>query len=64
MGAWPRSITGVPAAAMGLAARGMGVLKAGAPADFVLFRGRRYSELLARPQFDRVGLLSRTPTLL
>ncbi len=56
-GAWPRSVTDVPAAAMGLEARGVGSLRAGGPADFVLFRGRRFSELLARPQFDRV----RTP---
>ncbi len=53
-GAWPRAVTGIPAAAMGLAGRGVGSLRAGGPADFVLFRGRRYSELLARPQFDRV----------
>ena len=34
--------------------QGVGTLAVGGPADFVLFRGRRYSELLARPQFDRV----------
>ena len=55
VGAWPRAVAGVPAAAMGLGAAGTGTLAAGGPADFVLFRGRRYSELLARPQFDRVG---------
>jgi cytosine/creatinine deaminase len=54
IGAWPRAVTSTPAAAMGLAERGVGTLAAGGPADFVLFRGRRYSELLARPQFDRV----------
>jgi hypothetical protein len=26
----------------------------GLPADLVVFRGRRYSELLSRPQYDRV----------
>ncbi len=54
IGAWPRTVTSTPAAAMGLGERGFGTLVAGGPADFVLFRGRRYSELLARPQFDRV----------
>lgn len=54
IGAWPRAVTAVPAAAMGLAGRGFGSLRVDGPADFVLFRGRRYSELLARPQFDRV----------
>lgn len=54
IGAWPRAVTSTPAAAMGLGDWGVGTLAAGGPADFVLFRGRRYSELLARPQFDRV----------
>ena len=31
-----------------------GRIGAGLPANFVVFRGRRYSELLSRPQFDRV----------
>lgn len=31
-----------------------GRIGVGLPADFVIFRGRRYSELLSRPQYDRV----------
>ena len=52
MGAWPRAVTTTPADLMGLgtAAR----LGPGLPADLVLFRGRHFSELLARPQSDRV----------
>ena len=56
IGAWPCAVTSTPAAAMGLGQQGVGTLAVGGPADFVLFRGRRYSELLARPQFDRVRL--------
>jgi cytosine deaminase len=37
---------------MGLPAAGR--LRAGVPADLVLFRARHWSELLARPQSDRV----------
>lgn len=56
IGAWPSAVTSVPARAMGLEGLGVGTLAVGGPADFVLFRGRRYSELLARPQFDRVSM--------
>lgn len=51
-GDWVRSVTATPANAMGL--RSHGRLKVGGPADFVIFRARRYSELLSRPQLDRV----------
>jgi cytosine deaminase len=33
-----------------------GLIKVGEPADLVLFRGRFYSELLTRPQTDRIVL--------
>jgi cytosine deaminase len=52
---WPRVVTAAPAAAMGLDARA-GTIAAGADADLVLFRGRGFSELLSRPQADRVVL--------
>ncbi|UPY36970.1 cytosine deaminase [Sediminicoccus sp. KRV36] len=52
-GAWPRAVTAEPAAAMGLAA---GRLSVGAPADLVLFSARHMTELLSRPQSDRVVL--------
>jgi cytosine deaminase len=51
VGSWPSSVTTVPRAIMGLAPRAIGP---GFPADFILFTARSYSELLARPQSDRV----------
>ena len=35
-----------------------GRIGAGLPANLVIFRGRCYSELLSRPQYDRVGAAS------
>jgi cytosine deaminase len=52
-GDWPRAVTAEPAAAMGLDA---GRLRVGAPADLVLFSARHMTELLSRPQADRVVL--------
>jgi cytosine/creatinine deaminase len=52
VGAWPGAVTSVPAAAMHLDYQG--VIEEGGPADLVLFRARRYSELLSRSQHDRV----------
>jgi cytosine deaminase len=51
-GAWAASVTGTPAAACGFADRGR--IAVGAPADLILFRARSMTELLARPQSDRV----------
>jgi cytosine deaminase len=48
---WCRTITMTPADLMGLPT--MGRIGVGLPADLVLFRARRYSELLSRPQSDR-----------
>lgn len=50
--AWPRAVTALPAAAMGLSDRGM--IRVGAPADLVAFRARGWTEFLSRPQTDRV----------
>lgn len=50
-GDWPRIMTSTPADVMRLP--GHGRLGAGLSADLVLFRARRYSELLSRPQSDR-----------
>jgi len=50
--AWPRAVTALPAAAMGLSDRGM--IRLGAPADLVAFRARGWTEFLSRPQTDRV----------
>ena len=52
-GSWAGSVTAVPARAMGLGDT-HGVLRVGGGADLVAFKARSYSELLARPQADRV----------
>lgn len=51
-GDWVRCVTSTPADAMGLSENGR--LAPGGPADFIIFRARKYSELLSRPQLDRV----------
>jgi cytosine deaminase len=51
---WPRAVTTTPADLMGLADAGR--IGPGQPADLVLFKGRNFSELLSRPQADRVVL--------
>ena len=53
-GAWTAAVTATPAAACGFPNRGR--IAPGAPADLVLFRARGMTELLARPQSDRVIL--------
>lgn len=53
-GDWPRAAAAAPAEAMGLAGRG--VIRLGAEADLILFSARFMTELLARPQSDRVVL--------
>ncbi len=50
---WPTSVTTIPATLMGLSP---GTIAAGQSADLILFRGRTFSELLSRPQMDRVVL--------
>jgi cytosine deaminase len=56
---WPRAVTATPAEVMGLADPGR--IGPGQPADLVLFRGRDLSELLSRPQADRVVLRNGRP---
>ncbi len=51
-GDWARAVTATPAEAMGLP--GHGRIGAGLPADVVLFRARTWTELLSRPQSDRI----------
>lgn len=53
-GDWPSAFTRVPADLMHLPEAGR--LKAGAPADMVILRGRRYSEILSRPESARTVL--------
>ena len=54
LGAWPQAISRTPAAIMGLPEAG--VIRVGAPADLLLFRARSDTELLSRPQADRIVL--------
>ncbi len=55
-GDWPRTITTTPADLMGLPQCGR--IAVGAPADFIIFKARTFSELLPRPQGDRVVVRS------
>jgi cytosine deaminase len=54
-GDWPRAAAPVPAAIMGLG-DDAGAIGTGRTADLVLFSARSFSELLSRPQADRVVL--------
>ncbi|MEM7025448.1 MAG: amidohydrolase family protein, partial [Pseudomonadota bacterium] len=54
LGDWPQAISRTPAAVMGL--EEAGVIRVGGPADLVLFRARSDTELLSRPQSDRIVL--------
>jgi cytosine/creatinine deaminase len=48
---WPKTIGANAATAMGIDA---GLIKVGGPADFVLCKGRSWTELLSRPEAGRV----------
>jgi cytosine/creatinine deaminase len=48
---WPKTIGANAAKAMGIDA---GTIKVGAPADFVLCKGRSWTELLSRPEASRI----------
>lgn len=54
IGNWPAAISRTPAALMDLPDRGL--IRPGAPADLILFRGRHWSELLSRPESNRTIL--------
>ncbi len=54
VGDWPRSIAATPAEIMRL--DDAGLIAAGRSADLVIFRGRSLTELLSRPESDRVVL--------
>ncbi len=49
---WPKTVAATPAGVMRL--DGMGTLSRGGPADLVVFRGRSWTELLSRPESDRI----------
>ena len=52
VGDWPKAATTTPARVMGL--EGAGVLSAGGAADFIIFKGRSWTELLSRPESGRI----------
>ncbi len=55
-GDWLKSITASPAHLMGL--KNAGQIGVGLPVDLVIFKARNFSELLSRPQSDRIVLRS------
>ena len=58
---WATTVGSVPADAMHLPHHGR--IAPGLPANLVLFKARGYSELLARPQWDRVRTTPPTPPI-
>ncbi len=52
VGDWPRTIAATPGEIMRL--DGAGTLRPGGPADFIVFKGRSWTELLSRPEAGRV----------
>lgn len=58
IGDWPQAVTRTPAQIMGLET---GLIGTGRPADLVVFKARSFSELLSRPQGDRVVLRQGSP---
>jgi len=58
-GDWPCAVTKTAADLMGL--QNVGRIGVGLPADLVLFKGRNFSELLSRPQHDRIVLRNGKP---
>ncbi len=49
---WPEAVTRLPAAIIGNSESG--ILKPGVAADLVVFKGRNWTELLSRPEPDRI----------
>lgn len=52
VGDWPQAVAATPAKVMRL--DGVGTLAAGGNADFIVFKGRSWTELLSRPESDRI----------
>lgn len=52
VGDWPKAVAATPADIMRLPEAGK--LFAGGPADFVVFKGRSWTELLSRPESERI----------
>lgn len=53
VGDWPKTVFANPAAAMGLDAA-HGRIAVGEPADMILYEGRSWTELLSRPEANRI----------
>jgi cytosine deaminase len=58
-GDWPCAVTKTAADLMGLP--DVGRIGLGLPADLIVFKGRSFSELLSRPQHDRIVLRNGKP---
>ncbi|MEW6492209.1 MAG: cytosine deaminase [Cyanobacteriota bacterium] len=58
-GDWPSAVTKTAADLIGLP--NMGRIGVGLPADLILFKGRSFSELLSRPQHDRIVIRNGKP---
>jgi cytosine deaminase len=58
-GSWAETVARNPAKALSLAEPG--VLRAGSPADFIVFSARSLSELMARPYMDRIVIRDGQP---
>ncbi|BCM20299.1 cytosine deaminase [Mesorhizobium sp. J8] len=52
VGDWPRAVAATPAEVMRL--EDAGTLAVGGSADFIVFKGRSWTELLSRPESDRI----------
>lgn len=59
VGDWPAAVGRNAAKAMGLSRRGL--IETGSPADFIVFEGRKFTELLARPESNRVVVRNGRP---
>ncbi|WP_448116896.1 cytosine deaminase [Mesorhizobium amorphae] len=59
VGDWPRTVAQTPADVMRLTRTG--VLQPGGPADLVVFKGRNWTELLSRPEADRIVIRDGRP---
>jgi len=58
-GDWIRAATATPSAVMGLSS--LGSIANGQPADFVLYEGRNWSELLSRAESNRIVVRNGAP---
>ncbi|MBT1158452.1 cytosine deaminase [Aminobacter anthyllidis] len=60
-GDWIRAVTTTPAGIMGL--EGKGCIAEGQPADFILFEGRSWSEVLSRAESNRIVIRDGAPVV-